>query len=635
MAEENKILDWQEELSNKVMSEWEKGRTYVSDLDDLYETLYKMLRGERPEKNYDWESNLVINKAFQVVWTAIPYFVQKIFGATPIVGVKSYDEKGAWQREEILEFWHNLQPGNSSEHVPYFLIVSMWLLRAMLNGVGIIKKTWHQKLKTEVKETQVVVPTEIDADGNEINVEPHTIKNKITIPIEDWPHNVVCNNKDIVSDWLLQPTQSIRQGRFVIHRALIDLETLYSSKINYINLDDIDPNLKTASSISEDHADLKGKDGQEEIPESDFYTDVEVYERVGKVAVYKDKKDGQWIPCFDKDEMFEDNVIHKEMVVAIARMAGSEDKNNVLIRFEPNENDEINYIDIHLYLDAERWNSIGMLEPAKDMFTAINDNINAMFDEIWQNLFPPVIVNKHALWDWDTMQYAPRQRWLLGGSIKDSIHFKEPSNITRDAWQKHALLDNEVQQTTVTNAMKGAGKEKTATTNVLNAQLTADKLDFLVKMIEVTGIIPSAQMDIRFAKKFVHPITFRTILGEDFKFADWEEYYRYIPAASSVKMEHQREREIQEDIQLIQIASSIPNPNTPKVLNMLFSNILRNRNQPREAELFDPNYYEAKTDSGQLQMLDRMTGAASNEQGVPMSGAEKGVRQQTFKPRVV
>lgn len=633
------VIDWEERLCRQVLDEWDRGRSYVSDLDELYEDLYRMLRGERPEKNYDWQSNIVINKVFQVVWTAIPYLVQKIFGATPIIGVDSFDKTGAWQRERILEFWHTMQPANNSPQIPWFSVMVMWTLRAMLNGIGIVKKTWHQKLVSETVEKQIVVPMKLDEMGNETEVEPHTIKNTKSYPAEDFPVNTVVNNKDIVFDWLLQPGQSMRQGRFVIHRSVIDLDSLYSSKINYINLDQIKPKGSNATTDSaQDHADLKSMDGQEAAPDSDIYADVEVYERVGKIPVYKKKKDGQWMPCFDKDECYDNKkVTFKDMIIAVAKTDG-EETNNILIRLEPNEYEEINYIDMHIYFDAERWNSIGLIEPIKDLQTGINNNINAMFDEIWQNLMPPVVVNKFALWDWDTMQYAPQQRWLVGGNPAESIYFKEGSNITRDAWQKHALLDNEVQLTTVTNAMSGAGREKTATTNVMNAQLTAGKLDFLVKMIETTALIPSAQMDVRFASKFAHPLTFEMIVGTSFEYTQFEEIYKYVPAASSVKLEHQKEKETQEDIQLMQIVASMPNPNTSKIMNVLWGNILRNRNMPKEAALFDEEYFEPQGDAGNMQMLKRMMGGnvPSNQNAIPMSQQEKGVRQSMYqRPKLI
>ena len=628
------IINWEDTLCKQVLDEWDKGRSYVSHLDDLYDDIYKMLIGERPEKTYDWQSNIVINKVFQIIWTAIPYIVQKIFGATPLIGVKSLDRKGAWQRETILDFWHTLQVSGNSNHIPFFLIIVMWTLKGLLNGAGFLKKTYNQKLQTKTIEQQVAVPMAMDEEGNETKVEPYTTKKKITIPIEDWPYNRVVNNKDIVVDWLLQPTQSVNQGRFVIERAIVDLDSLYRSKIKYFNLDKINPEeVSTDSTLRQDHSELTGTFGQETPPESDIYTDIEIYERQGTLPVYRNN--GKYIPCFDKDIIYSDkDVLFKQMVVTIAKN-GSQ---NVLIRFEPNPYNEITYIDLHIYLDSERWSSIGMIEPIKDMQIAINDNINAMFDEIWQNLMPPVVVNKFALWDWDTMVYAPQQRWLVGGPPNDAIYFKEPSNITRDAWQKHILLDNELQLTSaITPPMQGMGKEKAATTNVLNAQMASGKLDFLVRMIEITGLIPSAQMDIRFAKKFAHPLTFQTILGEPFQFSDWEEIYKYFPVASSVKLEQQKEVETQQDIQLIQTFSAINNPNVPKVLNVLWANILRNRGLPKEAAMFDEEFYEPASETGKIQMLRKMLGGnvPSNEQQIPMSTAEKETRSSTYSPKGV
>lgn len=620
--------EYEKKLCQAIKTEWERGEQYVSDLNKLYEDLYSMLRGERPEKNYDWQSNVVINKVFQVVWTAIPYFVQKIFGGKPIIGVKSPDKKGAWQREQILEFWHTMQPASNAKHNPFLLVIVCLLLRGTLNGVSYLKKTWHRKLKRVVR--KINIPAGFNTDGSIRMKEVDQIE---TIPVEDWPYNTVVNNLDIRVDWLLQPGQSCRQGRFIVHRILTDLGSLYSSDINYFNLDKIETKGKSKTTgWTQDHGTNKSKDQQDEFPESDIYTDVEIYERQGMFPVYKTKQDGRWIPCLDpeKNVYEEKDVEMRHMVATYA--AGKED---VLIRFEPNPYNELMYIDCHLYLDAERWQSMGMVEPFKDIQTALNDNINAAFDEIWQNLFPPAIFNKYALWDWDTVLYAPHQKWLVGGNPENSVKFREPTQITRDAWQKHLLLDSEIQLTSaVTPPMQGVGKEKAATTNVLNAQMSAGKLDFLIRMIEQTALIPSAQMDVRLAKKFAHPKTLQFILGDAFQYGDFEEIYKYVPAASSVKLEQQREMEVTQDTQLIQVLSGIQNPGVSRLINIILANIFRNREWPELVPGLglDEEFYEPSSNAGNMQMLNRMIGpgAVSNQNNLRMTGPERNVRQLTY-----
>ncbi len=625
------IPEWQAELANHVMSEWDKGKSFVSTLDALYDDLYDMIRGERPEKNYDWESNVVINKVFQVVWTAIPYLTAKIFGASPIIGVTSLDKKGAWQRERILDFWYNLQVPPDKTHTPFFLVITMLLLRALLNGVGIVKKSWHQKLKKVSKPIPMRIPKSVDESG-EIVFEEKEKTFRTSIPLEDWPVNTVCNNKDIVVDWMLQPGQSIRHGRFIIHRTITDLDSLYSGDIDYMNLDLINRHTSPDSlTQSEEHSKNRSKDGVESPPESDIYADVEIYERQGSFLVYKKKEDGDWIPCLDKSEIGDKDVVTKQMIATVAKTGGAP----ILLRFEKNPYEQMTYVDMHVYFDEERWQSTGMVEPFKDVSTALNDNINAMFDEIWKNLHPPVVVNKFALWDWDTMVYAPGQRWLVGGNPAESFLPMSGTTITRDAWNKHSLLNAEIDLTSaITPPMQGSGKEKTATLATLNSQYSMGKLDFLVKMIEQTALIPSAQMDVAFAKKFAHPLTFQTIIGSPFVFGDWEDIYRYQPCATSVKLEAQKEVEIQQDLQLMQIVAPMQNPNVPKIMNALWGNILRNRNMPKEAAMFDENYFEPSTEGGQLEMMRRrMAGnTPSNQQGLPMGQEQAGVREATFQP---
>jgi hypothetical protein len=630
--EESEEIDWQVSLAEHVMNEWDKGKQFVTTLDALYDDLYDMIRGERPQKNYDWESNIVINKVFQVVWTAIPYLTAKIFGANPIIGVTSFDKKGAWQRERILDYWYNLQAPPDKTHTPFFLVMTMLLLRALLNGVGIVKKSWHQKLKKISKPIPMKIPKAIDANG-EIVFEEKEKDFKTSIPLEDWPVNLVCNNKDIVVDWMLQPGQSIRHGRFIIHRTIGDLDSLYNGDIDYMNLDRLNRDADPVSlSKIQDHSQNTGKDGLDSPPPSDIYADVEIYERQGSFLVYKKKEEGQWIPCLDKSDIGEKDVVTKQMIATVAKTNGVP----VLIRFDENPYEQMTYVDLHIYFDEERWQSMGMVEPFKDVQTALNDNANAMFDEINKNLHPPVVVNKFALWDWDTMVYAPNQRWLVGGNPAESFLPMQGTNITRDAWNRHSLYDAEISLTSaITPPMQGSGKEKTATLATLNSQYSMGKLDFLVKMIEQTALIPSAQMDVMFAKKFAHPLTFQTIIGAPFVLGEWEDIYRYQPCATAVKLEAQKEVEIQQDLQLMQIVAPMQNPNTAKIMNALWSNILRNRNMPKEAAMFDEEYFAPENPEGQLQMLRRrMNGnTPSNQNGVPMGQDQAGARENMMEPR--
>jgi len=619
MAKKKKV-DWEEQLCIHIENEWEKGAQYCSELNQLYDDIYDLIRGERPERDYDWMSNKTLNKAFQVVWTAIPYLMQKIFGSSPVIGVKSSDKQGAIDRQKILEFWHTMQPALDKDHVDYYLVCVMWLLRSLLNGVGYMKKTWHQKLKTITQETPTEIPTELDETGQITGTVPHIKKKSQQIPVEDWPHNKVLNNKDVVVDWNLSPGQSIRQGRFIIHRENIDLDALDRTGL-YDNLDDFD-RLSISTDIQEEHSVNKSKDGQGEPPVSDIYTEIEAYERVGLLPVKKTDDGWEFVP----NQSDEKDVVQKHMIAVMGKCGDTKK----LIRFVPNPYGLMNYIDMHIYYDEERWQSVGLVEPIFDTITMMNDNINAVFDEIWKNLFPVTIMNKASLWDMDTIKRAPGHMWMgyfpAGQSIDNAIHFQPPSNVTRDAWQKHALLEDEVQKTAVSNSVQGMGREKTATTNVLNTQMSAGKLDFVLKMIEKTALIPSAQLDIVLAKKFAHPLTFRAILGHPFRFSDWEESYRYVPAASSVKLEMEKNASIQRATNLLAMTQNIKNPGVVKVQNRLLKHIFHLEDWEELDEMLDEKFYEPSSDAGNIQMIDRMRGA-SNEQGIEMSGQEAQTRE--------
>jgi len=605
--------EWESKVCLQIKEEWTNGRQYVSKLNDMYDDIYKMIRGGRPEKNYDWQSNFTLRKAFQITWTFIAYIAQKIYGAYPVISVDGFDDKGCWQRERLLEVWMAKDK--------YFLVLVLGLLRLVLNGTVFIKKGWRQVLIS--KEQKGTFPV-WDSEGN-IAYERGSIT--ASIPKEDRPDDVVLNNKDVVVDWMLKPGQDIKEARFIIHREVVDMASLYNSKINYMNLDNVKFTNLQGTDEAFEHGKARSEDDQDSPPGSSLYKEGEVFERQGIWPVKVNKK-GKITPIFDKEEIYSEGTEWRSMIATVA--------GDTLIRWEENPYGEKTYVAGMMYLDSERWDGIGLIEPAKDILVAQDDNVNAMFDEIWRNLMPPTAMNRYAVHEWDSIKHAPGQVWLMQGPPRDNIYPFPSTNITSDAWQKHALLEGEGQLITpVNHNIQGAGQEKTATLGVLNTQASTGKMDFLIQMIEVSWLIPSSEMSLRFAQMFAHPLTFLTILGEPFKFDRFLNEYKFQPAASSVKLPEQREAEIQQDIQLLQIVQAINNPGTPKIMNQLMSNIFRNRNKPHMAKFFDENFFEPNTEAGNLQMMDRMLGAPSNEQGIEMSGTERGMRESTFQPRMM
>lgn len=602
------MTDWKDDLCEKINKEWDDGRQFVTGLNEMYEDIYLMMRGKRPTKNYDWQSDLTLRKAFQVVWTTISYVTQKVWGQEPVIGVKGYDAKGCWQRERLLQTWMSEDR--------YFMTMVLGLLRLMLNGTAIIKKVWNQEL---VKVDQGEAETPTWQNGR---MATQTAPQVVSFPLKDEPDDIVVNNKDVVVDWLLRPGQPIHEGRFVIHREVVDIDELDPEV--YVNLGEIEPEDLARTEEASDHARLRQEDKQENPPDSEFYDEAELYERVGWLPV-KEKEDGPFQYVYDEEG---------DKMLMIATMAGK--KSPVLVRFEPTPYEEINYVSAQLYIDPERWEAQGLVEPAKDIFVAIDDNVNAMFDEIWKNLMPPTMMNKHAVQEWDSIKWAPSQIWMMQGNPSENVMIPRGTEITRDAWQKHGMLDAESQLiTSVTPAVQGTDASRTATQGALNVQFSTNKLDFITRMIEVTWLIPTSRMTTRFAQKFAHPLTFLAILGEPFRFDRFMEEYKYQPAASSVQTPEQTEIEIQQDMQMIQVLSAIPNPNTPKMINYFLANILRNRKRPQLAAMLDEEYFEPQGEAGNMQMIQRSLGAgtSSNEEGLSMSPTERGIRQRTYQPR--
>jgi len=595
-----KLPRWQKDLCRYVMEEADRGKEHFGGMEDLYQDLYDMFRGERPEKKYDYESNVVLRKAFQIVWKAVSYITQKINGATPIVGVEGFNKRGCLQREVLLDKWYCKNR--------YFIKLVLGCLGLLLYGQCFIKKTMVQEFQ-------------------EINGR--------MIPVKDYPEDTILNNRNVITDWLLPPGKPAQEGRFFIHREVIGLDELYSSKIDYINLDIVDDMLEDRGQKTTDSQTgvnlSTSKDQLNDPPDSQFYRPVEIYERQGKMPVRRGK-DGKDEPVFDLRKIGENEKIeYKQMVVSIANLDIP-----VLIRFEENPYKEINIINPQLFLDPDRWPAMGMVEPVADMITAIQDNLNMAFDRKNIEAMPPVIFDKFAQVDWDTIVHAPGQKWSVENP-QETVVFPSLPPVPQDVWITHDMLSREVDLTSsVTPTFQGMDKSNTATQGVLNSQFSIEKMDLIVQLIEFTWLRPGAQMSIRFAQKFSSPLTFLMTLGEPFNFDIWEEEYQYEPKAAAVKLDQQKEVEIQQDIQLIQILSTVPNPNTAQVLNYFIGHILRNRNEPKIAALFDEQFgaQQAARNPEKETINGIRTGNAppSNQNGLAMSQSERSVRNQVSPP---
>ena len=624
-TEKPKKDEWQRLLAKQTLAEWEKGQSYVDQMNEMYDDIYRLLRGQRPNKNYDWQSNLSLRKTFQVVWTAISFMSQKMWGATPIIGVEAFNKKGAWQREKLLETWLAKDM--------YFLVMVQGLLRLLLNGTVIIKKGWRQTLIS--KEQAMTFDMPVWGSEGDLTFKQGEQVLKATFPKEDRPEDIVLNNRDVVVDWMLKTGQPINEGRFVIHRETLDIGSLYASGIDYINLDEVRRGTIAETTETADHAKLrqsnfgtgsqKSRGTKETPPESDIYKETEIFERTGIMPVKVKGKD--IIPLFDMDEIYKEDTEWKLMINAVA------DKSNpVLIRWEEHPYKEINFIAGQLYLDPERWEGMGMIEPVKDIFEFQDDNMNGMFDEIWKNLMPPVIFNKFAVQEWDSIKWAPSQKWLMQGNPSDNVLITRGSEISRDGWQRHSLLEDEGRLvTSVTPGVQGQDQSKTATQGVLNTQFSTGKLDFLIKMIEVTWFVPSSEMTLRFAQMFAHPLTFLSIIGEPFEFDQFLNEYKFISSLSSVDLPEQVEVKIQQNLQLLQVLTPLlqTNPGVAAMINQIYADILRLRNRPQMAARLDENFFEPQTEAGQLERFNNgliEPGATSNEQGIPQSVAERSTR---------
>jgi hypothetical protein len=559
----------------------------MADRISIYDDVRDAYHCERPDKNYEWQSNLTLPKVAQTVINGASKLNDIFFSSRDYVRAvphRKVSKQGAQAGESLL----NAFLKNPELH--YFLKSVRSEFCDSLYGWSVHKWHWEKDIEHRVVGSQIVPRVEMGMDGMPLlSLAQEPVYGKIIK--KDFPQMEVFTPRTVY--FSPERVDDFSKKRWVIFTAVEDIQALREQEeaMGYFNLDGLGHQTETDTETAQER-----EEETAEKSSSPLHEDVETFERWGKWPVRTEGEpqfddDGvlvnpkldvqdRPIPGIDKNgKVASKDVAWPEMWITCAR---SEGKKPTVIRWQINPYGFKTVSRGQLgIMDPDDDLSRGQGELALDFQTGICDNLNARNDATLIGMFPPIVTGKDMSHEWDTFRYGPSAIWMAdtGGTAQDQLRELRINPNTADAANIHMLLDSELQRTTNEYAHTSGdfpGRREPATGYAVTSQAASLAYRFKAKVIEHTQLRNDYQIILRMAGKFMEPETPMSLIGEEAQFLDLSNpHLGFTPITQSLEPESSKQQNIQSLVQMIPMIMGIPNPNTITLVNHMVSEIFK------------------------------------------------------------
>ena len=641
----------EERITGRIIDqEVARARVNMSDDHADYEGVIDLIENERTEKEYDWMSNIALPEyashfLTQAADDANQYFATRDFVEVYIQDKSDEAKAAAKVNKELINKTLNQRHVN---HYPKYM-------RAKLNNNSfknvVARCWWEQEWRTGVVDT--VMRAE-ESQTTDINGRPLVTSEQVPyqeVYEEDVMGEVVVKdqfNWDVIDprnvfydNTYAYTLQDKKWVTISYERTLAQLKK-DQEDYNYINLDqleDIRPPEETETSKRSYNKDENWNSAAHNL-------DFDIYERHGlEWCIVKTDADG--LPMYDKegnpteveygyDENGEilDEAEQHELIVTVA--VGGATK--VLIRFQPQPYKDslgnkfrplirgINYI--HPSKDG----GIGDAKYNQELSMAINDTLNMSNDRTKLATLPTLKGNKYALEDNETVYFAPEHVIELFNT-DDLEEFKISSDIS-GAVSMMSIFQGMMQQINAKAPPQLGGLPEMASTTATavagSEQHSNSRNSYRSLTWEYTFLTSLYWMITQMFGQFAQEETALKMLGSEESLMAFNPDYEYFykPVTGSVETEYSKGNKIREATTLLGYVMQSPNPKAAAVANMLLAEIFETWGKEKEkyamALLDDTQPVTEQTGVGDVE--GNNAGAVSNQNVIPMSGMERGVR---------
>ena len=640
----------QEHACDLIYREYETSKSNNSgDVAD-FEAVLDLLENKRTEKNYEWMSDVAIPEYPSILLTETSQFVNQYFQSRDFVDVylegDRPDDKVKCRAVKKL-----LNKTLNHQDVHHFAKqVRAWNMKSTAAAVYAVC-WWNQEVRAEkVGTRQIPYELGVDVYGNQMVdrrfqvpavgyraedvMDDRVLSDHFDYEIVD-PRNVFTDNKYVYS---------LQDKDFVIIRSEKTYEQLVEDqeKCGYINLDEVKKLVEESQpQETETSKDSFNKDEQKTPIAKPQLRYLDVLERFGKFWCMVTDRD-QWSRPVSVEVGYDDMGKRKEgaelVECIVAEVVSGSHK--ILIRLQPtpfylpNGRPYRPLLRGLCYIHPTK--DVGMSDGkyARELQVALNDTINLSNDRVKLATLPTMVVNKYMAEDNDQIFIEPEHTIPL----EDVSQFKELTirdNIAGAIQQANLFIGKMQQVTSVYPTTMGqTGDASTTATAIAGADMRANmRANYKSLTFEYTFLCELYRMIQCMAWQFMHQKTAQVIWSpEEIQAFDPTQDYTYQPVSSAIEAEHAKQRKLTVLDQVLGRLVQVPNPKTPKLVNLVMVKIL---------DLLGSQFSDVKDallDEGPVGQAAAMgqkdfamqgglnAGAASNQNGVPMQAMETQAR---------
>jgi hypothetical protein len=613
-----------------------------------FESLVDMLECKRSEKDYDWMSDNFLPELPSILLTdasdwANEYFSTRSFVEVALEGDNPDDKKKCDAAKKLIN-----KTLNNREIFHYHKYIRGRLINSLRGNHWVIC-WWEKKRKNEIIGYDTIEKNlDVDIHGNALVNPMVQIPQTSTEQVPKIDNSIVY---DRFNYEVLDPRNVFTDFKYAYSAQHKDWVTIRSEKTypellssreenGYFNLDKVKELLpKNETQTSQDtYNKIEKKTPIEKTPLA--YLDV--YERYGTFwcNVVEDDEDGRPIviePGFDNFGNIIDDAELVESIITWVEYGGSK----ILIRFQPTPfvdsrgNSYKPIIRGWCYIHPTKDVGLSDGKYGRELQVAINDTFNMSNDRVKLATLPTLQATRNTLMDNDTLYFEP-EHIMEVEHIGDLQEFKLEPDI-QGALTQISMLRTGLQQVTAkfpTTQGELPSNTQTATAVQQTGNRASLRNNYKSLTDEYTFRIEFYWMIIQMAYQFMEKETAQKVFGQLIQFFDPDMDYTYSPVTGAIEQEESKNRKLQIIDQFIGRVGSIPNPNTPKLLNYLlmkafelfgdefpeFKNYLLDENAPPPQDGGDGSQAAPNATKN---MSDTPT---SNQEGIPMGSGEMEAR---------
>jgi hypothetical protein len=609
-----------------------------------YEAIIDMLECERSEKDYDWMSDIFIPEFPSHVLTQSSLDASQYFQTRDYVDVYLEDE-GAESIAKSKAAKECINRTLNQKHLYYYQKYMRAKIDNNLGGFVYLRCWWEQEMEPILVTEKRMQTLDIDEFGEpitdtEIQVPARRVV-EVRVPgekiIKDRFNFDVVDRRNVFTDNTY--CYSLQQKSYVTIRFERTLQQLNKDKLamGYINLDkvkDMKPPDETETSKASYNKDDKDNKTQNKLSKN-----YDIYERTGDFwcLVKRNERDEivEINPGIDEEGEPLDNAEFISVFITYA-VSGS---SRVLIRFQVNP-----YLDAIgipfkplirgiCYIHPSKDTGIGDGKYSRELQQGINDTVNLSNDRVRLATLPVMKGRKFAVEDNATIRFEPNHVIELEDPANDLTEVQISDDITGAITQIDMLTGkmrqvNSIYPTTMGDLPRQASTTATAVAGAETRSNT--RANYKSLTFEHTCLVPLYWMILQMTWQFAKPETGVKLMGRKVYNFDADADYVYKPLSQSIEAEYSKTAQRKEITQLISFIAPIPNPKTPRLVNMLLVKMLElmgDEHSDIRGALLDENAPVASPAG----TAPAAGGAAvSNQNQIPTSDLEATTRGATY-----